>query len=200
MHALPAHNYSAIVKSSLKEFALRPTISHMILRVKGLNNSSTEKVLFVGQNSNNPLSRDFGLVIGAFGQGSLSMAMTPTLASPGQSTPESSDVGHDSNRMSVAQSQIHRQTSASFSSQPPRAPAPLQKRKRVTRACDKCRREKIKCDGKQPCTHCTVYSYGIIPQALTCLYLYCSFLANIPGRLHIRSAFKQKNKPCTAIY
>ncbi|KAF2477020.1 uncharacterized protein BDR25DRAFT_309339 [Lindgomyces ingoldianus] len=39
------------------------------------------------------------------------------------------------------------------------ASAPLQKRRRVTRACDECRRKKIKCDGKQPCTHCTVYSY-----------------------------------------
>lgn len=40
-------------------------------------------------------------------------------------------------------------------------PKPLgQKRRRVTRACDECRRKKIKCDGKQPCTHCTVYSYG----------------------------------------
>jgi len=37
---------------------------------------------------------------------------------------------------------------------------PQQKRRRVTRACDECRRKKIKCDGKQPCTHCTVYSYG----------------------------------------
>lgn len=36
----------------------------------------------------------------------------------------------------------------------------VQKRRRVTRACDECRRKKIKCDGKQPCTHCTVYSYG----------------------------------------
>ncbi|TLD36974.1 hypothetical protein E2P81_ATG02756 [Venturia nashicola] len=36
---------------------------------------------------------------------------------------------------------------------------PLQKRRRVTRACDECRRKKIKCDGKQPCTHCTVYGY-----------------------------------------
>ncbi|KAK9249538.1 fungal-specific transcription factor domain-containing protein [Lipomyces tetrasporus] len=36
---------------------------------------------------------------------------------------------------------------------------PIQKRRRVTRACDECRRKKIKCDGKQPCTHCTVYSY-----------------------------------------
>lgn len=37
---------------------------------------------------------------------------------------------------------------------------PIQKRRRVTRACDECRRKKIKCDGKQPCTHCSVYSYG----------------------------------------
>lgn len=39
-------------------------------------------------------------------------------------------------------------------------PTPVQKRRRVTRACDECRRKKIKCDGKQPCTHCSVYSYG----------------------------------------
>ncbi|KAL4906244.1 hypothetical protein BDW74DRAFT_151565 [Aspergillus multicolor] len=35
----------------------------------------------------------------------------------------------------------------------------MQKRRRVTRACDPCRQKKIKCDGKLPCTHCTVYSY-----------------------------------------
>ncbi|KAK5173816.1 Gypsy retrotransposon integrase-like protein 1 [Saxophila tyrrhenica] len=40
-----------------------------------------------------------------------------------------------------------------------KAAAHLQKRRRVTRACDECRRKKIKCDGKQPCTHCQVYSY-----------------------------------------
>lgn len=45
---------------------------------------------------------------------------------------------------------------------------PAQKRRRVGRACDECRRKKIKCDGKQPCTHCTVYSYGMRP---ICLYL-----------------------------
>ena len=43
---------------------------------------------------------------------------------------------------------------------------PVQKRRRVTRACDECRRKKIKCDGKQPCTHCTVYSYGQYPSVL----------------------------------
>lgn len=42
-------------------------------------------------------------------------------------------------------------------------PHSLHKRRRVTRACDECRRKKIKCDGKQPCTHCTVYSYGERP-------------------------------------
>jgi hypothetical protein len=36
----------------------------------------------------------------------------------------------------------------------------------VTRACDECRRKKIKCDGKQPCTHCTVYSYGEFSRVL----------------------------------
>ncbi|CEP20961.1 ASG1 [Cyberlindnera jadinii] len=35
----------------------------------------------------------------------------------------------------------------------------IQKRKRVTRACDECRKKKVKCDGQQPCIHCTVYSY-----------------------------------------
>ncbi|CAH6719707.1 activator of stress genes 1 [[Candida] jaroonii] len=34
------------------------------------------------------------------------------------------------------------------------------KRRRVTRACDTCRQKKVKCDGKQPCIHCTVYSYS----------------------------------------
>ena len=41
----------------------------------------------------------------------------------------------------------------------PEGNSPIQKRRRVTRACDECRRKKIKCNGKQPCTHCTVYSY-----------------------------------------
>lgn len=52
---------------------------------------------------------------------------------------------------------------------------PIQKRRRVTRACDECRRKKIKCDGKQPCTHCSVYSYGTIspfmlPFCVSCPY------------------------------
>ncbi|KAI0199958.1 fungal-specific transcription factor domain-containing protein [Astrocystis sublimbata] len=47
----------------------------------------------------------------------------------------------------------------SDSSSRPTPQLPLQQRRRVTRACDECRRKKIKCDGKQPCTHCQVYSY-----------------------------------------
>lgn len=39
------------------------------------------------------------------------------------------------------------------------AEKPETKRRRVTRACDNCRQKKVKCDGKQPCIHCTVYSY-----------------------------------------
>jgi len=39
---------------------------------------------------------------------------------------------------------------------PPRPAVPLQKRRRVTRACDECRRKKIKCDGAVHCNHCQV--------------------------------------------
>lgn len=34
------------------------------------------------------------------------------------------------------------------------------KRKRIMHACDECRRKKIKCDGRKPCFHCSVYGYG----------------------------------------
>ncbi|SCU96889.1 LADA_0H03290g1_1 [Lachancea dasiensis] len=34
------------------------------------------------------------------------------------------------------------------------------KRVRVSRACDVCRSKKIRCDGRQPCLHCTVYSHN----------------------------------------
>lgn len=36
---------------------------------------------------------------------------------------------------------------------------PIHKRRRVTRACDECRKKKVKCDGRQPCVSCTVYSF-----------------------------------------
>jgi hypothetical protein len=64
---------------------------------------------------------------------------------------------------SPAQSSIKPESEDTFGVQDGAADAPsmpLQKRRRVTRACDECRRKKIKCDGKQPCTHCSVYSYG----------------------------------------
>ncbi|ODV88570.1 hypothetical protein CANCADRAFT_148272, partial [Tortispora caseinolytica NRRL Y-17796] len=41
-------------------------------------------------------------------------------------------------------------------------PLPLKKR-RVTRACDECRRKKIRCDAESPCSHCAAYGY-------TCTY------------------------------
>lgn len=34
------------------------------------------------------------------------------------------------------------------------------KRQRIMHACDECRRKKIKCDGRKPCFHCSVYGYG----------------------------------------
>lgn len=89
--------------------------------------------------------------------------------SPGQSSPESLDVEDDSTHPPT-QWQPHDNentspegngASSSQQQQQPRPTAPMQKRRRVTRACDECRRKKIKCDGKQPCTHCTVYSYGM---------------------------------------
>jgi hypothetical protein len=67
-------------------------------------------------------------------------------------------------------------------------PQPLQKRRRVTRACDECRRKKIKCDGKQPCTHCTVYSYGMF-----------SLLATYsPARLYLLTILQNGTVPAPA--
>ncbi|SZF05725.1 unnamed protein product [Blumeria hordei] len=37
------------------------------------------------------------------------------------------------------------------------------KRRRISRACDVCRKRKVKCDGKHPCTHC-------ITNNLVCTY------------------------------
>lgn len=93
----------------------------------------------------------------------------PQINSPAQSSPDSFEVDDDlpANPPSQWQSQ-HDQASPNGASSPasqqqPRNAAPtIQKRRRVTRACDECRRKKIKCDGKQPCTHCTVYSYGML--------------------------------------
>ncbi|KAI9816464.1 MAG: hypothetical protein M1827_001596 [Pycnora praestabilis] len=98
------------------------------------------------------------------------MGDIPPTYSPGQSSTE--DYEEDSGMMEsggqweMQQSHGHGEqaspsigSSGASSSQPSKIPLPMQKRRRVTRACDECRRKKIKCDGKQPCTHCTVYSY-----------------------------------------
>lgn len=62
---------------------------------------------------------------------------------------------------------------------------PVQKRRRVTRACDECRRKKIKCDGKQPCTHCAVYSYGMSTMQLCLPVLVTETHFLTPIRMHI---------------
>jgi len=66
----------------------------------------------------------------------MSLAMGASSTSPGRSSPESFEVDDDINPTQTAH--WHGQTSPDSSSQPPRAPAPLQKRRRVTRACDEC--------------------------------------------------------------
>jgi hypothetical protein len=97
-----------------------------------------------------------------FAQGTMAMPTASSAASPGHSSPESFEVEEDPNPIPATQWQMMPgQTSPGTSTPASHTPAPLQKRRRVTRACDECRRKKIKCDGKQPCTHCTVYSYGM---------------------------------------
>ncbi|KAL1857976.1 Gypsy retrotransposon integrase-like protein 1 [Paecilomyces lecythidis] len=70
---------------------------------------------------------------------------------------DSQYLAHDEGDTSPAQDSLEKEESTPGSQQ--KQAHPMQKRRRVTRACDECRRKKIKCDGKQPCTHCTVYSY-----------------------------------------
>jgi hypothetical protein len=84
-----------------------------------------------------------------------------------RATPTGQTGPYDSPRVDDA-ADVAEQTSPIEDSGPEQQPqkaavGPTQKRRRVTRACDECRRKKIKCDGKQPCTHCTVYSYGMAP-------------------------------------
>jgi hypothetical protein len=91
-----------------------------------------------------------------------SIAAGTSSNSPTHSSPESFEVEDDLNPIASPHWQsLQGQTSPGSATSASRAAAPLQKRRRVTRACDECRRKKIKCDGKQPCTHCTVYSYGM---------------------------------------
>jgi hypothetical protein len=128
----------------------------------------------------------------------MSMAMDP--ASAGHSSPESFEVEDEHNSMSSAHWQMHGQTSSDPAAQSSRAPAPLQKRRRVTRACDECRRKKIKCDGKQPCTHCTVYSYGMIIGPFVIDLRRGTVPLLMLVRLYIRSAFQQKEESRSTVY
>jgi hypothetical protein len=50
------------------------------------------------------------------------------------------------------------------------------KRKRTMHACDECRRKKIKCDGRKPCFHCSVYGYGEIQQLYSHFRFSCSLV------------------------
>lgn len=74
---------------------------------------------------------------------------------PSDSQPHMHDDGGDAETQDESLEDNH-----PSQNEPGKHSIPMQKRRRVTRACDECRRKKIKCDGKQPCTHCTVYSYG----------------------------------------
>lgn len=77
---------------------------------------------------------------------------------------------------------------------------PIQKRRRVTRACDECRRKKIKCDGKQPCTHCSVYSYGTLFPLLFFFFLDQESVLLTYARMYIRQAVEPKEEPGAAIH
>lgn len=90
-----------------------------------------------------------------YGHTALGTAIGSSASPVGHSSSDDFEGDDDAHAGSLAQWQP-----AQDSSTQSQRTAPLQKRRRVTRACDECRRKKIKCDGKQPCTHCTVYSYG----------------------------------------
>src|SRR5262245_14865554 len=67
------------------------------------------------------------------------------------------------------------------------SPAPAsRKRRRITRACDDCRRKKIKCDGKQPCESCADFHSGKPGSHLGTLLEFqtnlCSQSARMTGR------------------
>lgn len=86
-----------------------------------------------------------------------------TKASPGHSSPADSWDGEEDQHNSQGPPSSHTDPSQSSASHPIEAKVtttvPMQKRRRVTRACDECRRKKIKCDGRSPVTHPTNFSY-----------------------------------------
>ena len=87
-------------------------------------------------------------------------ADSPSSSGPSPEEDRALDQDESSPEASELPSQLRSPASGDGQAKPA---VPMQKRRRVTRACDECRRKKIKCDGKQPCTHCTVYSYGSLP-------------------------------------
>lgn len=113
-----------------------------------------------------------------------------------QKEPRNSDGSQDGSRQGSdsATARANSPANESDNDSDSKPQVPMQKRRRVTRACDECRRKKIKCDGKQPCTHCTVYSYGKSSDSTPLRLLTCRC------RLHIRSTLKQKAKSSASIY
>jgi hypothetical protein len=83
-----------------------------------------------------------------------SIPQNPATASPASSVEELGEEEELNN--TTTDSQWEKPESQGDTKLPPRPPVPLQKRRRVTRACDECRRKKIKCDGAVHCNHCQV--------------------------------------------
>lgn len=118
-----------------------------------------------------------------------------------QPEPQNSNSSQERSRQG-SQSGLARETSPpneSDNDSDSKPQVPMQKRRRVTRACDECRRKKIKCDGKQPCTHCTVYSYGtrtdqaIVTLANLCLQTAHTISPQIGGVIQLHNISKRSS-------
>jgi hypothetical protein len=59
------------------------------------------------------------------------------------------------------------------------------KRRRVTRACDECRQNKVKCDGKQPCLLCISHEFGTHAQGFVFCQYICRSSAHAETRVHV---------------
>ncbi|OXV09245.1 hypothetical protein Egran_02991 [Elaphomyces granulatus] len=90
----------------------------------------------------------------------MAVPTSPSHSSVGENNEDDSNAGLEPQSPDHGESNFYSPAEETSAGTPKSKPVhPMQKRRRVTRACDECRRKKIKCDGKQPCTHCTVYSY-----------------------------------------
>ncbi|KAF2864289.1 hypothetical protein K470DRAFT_239136 [Piedraia hortae CBS 480.64] len=92
---------------------------------------------------------------------------------------EDSPVGSNSGTDQVSQGENQQKRSSSAARDPPPQPQAT-KRRRITRACDECRRKKIKCDGNHPCAHCLAYSY-------TCSYDQPSQRKRVPAPQYVEN-------------